>query len=200
MLKEINKIVFKTVHMIIAIIFLIPIAIYIFENNILSFDSYADVYAIIPSEFEFENDDKISFLLFSENNDGRNVEVDVRQNLMCDYGISRGYGLISSHESKILLRERAPINAITTRSIVQHIEEGRQILSDDSVTLQELASDDNLAEELVFSAPAPSETSQCFMKFKFTKMTPYFSIPKEYETSSYPFDFVWYFSEPNITE
>ena len=188
--SEVNKATFQLIHWIIIAILLSIIGLFMFEEKVLSFDTYSEVYAIIPSEFAFEDGDQISFLLFAENEDDREIEVTVNQTLMCDYGIGNGFSSISTQESVMQLQPRAPTNTLNSNGIVDAIEYSNNAQTE---KIRDIVRNANVTDNVVFAGAPPEETSQCFVKFRFTKYTPQFNIAKVYETSSYPFDYVLYY-------
>ena len=186
-----TKAVFKVIHTTTALILLGICGIFVYEKNFVTFESYADVYAVIPGNVEFEGDEPITFFVFADTE--QEIEVDLTQKLMCDYGDGNGFGMISSNTAKIDLGTHRPENVELARGIATTTNTYTEISSKLRILLRKSP----VADFLSYDGQIPNQTSQCFVKLKFSKQTPRFKITKEHEDVSYPFDYIWYFTTSN---
>ena len=184
--------IFKALHTSIALLCLAIIGLYIYENKVVKFDDYADIYAVIPASSEFEGDEPIGFFLFADNLIRESLSV--RQILMCDYADDNGFGVVSSQITSIDLLAKDQVLATEGHRIDDF--GGNQ--SSVSTELRKLIGQGDVADFVRYES-IPKETAQCFAKFRFTKYTPNFNIEKSFDTTSFPFDYIWYYTPPQIS-
>jgi len=187
--------VFKALHTSIALICLGIIGLYIYENKVVNFEDYADIYAVIPANAEFEGDEPIGFFVFADNISDESLTV--RQILMCDYADDNGFGVVSSKITSIDLRPKDQMLA-SEGHLIDEIGVNQSSIAN---KLRELIGNGYVADFVRYD-DIPRETAQCFAKLRFTKFTPNFNIEKSFDTTSFPFDYIWYFdpSQAALTE
>ena len=173
------------VHLFVAILLLAIIGTFVYEKNFLSFENYLATHIIIPSELVFEDNDPITFLIVSDNQ--QPVVMNVKKILMCDRAGDEGYGIVSSQESVDTFAV-ADSNVSALGRVMASADDA-SLYTAAAHDLRTLVASDNDTDLVTFQGQMPSETSQCFVRFKFTTYTPNFNIAKEFETLSYPFDY-----------
>jgi len=179
---------FKITHGVIALALLAIIGMFVYEKNVVTFDSYTQPYAVVPMKGEFEGDEQISFFVFSDTSS--HVDMNVKKILMCDYVDGNGYSFVSSQESIIEVERTDPKLASLGRAIASIDENSSEMKT--ARDLRRLVGKEDSYDVITFDGSLPATTSQCFVKLKFTKLTPNFNIEKHHEASSFPFDYIWY--------
>lgn len=187
--SDVIKTGFRVFHTSIALIFLLIIGLFVYEKNVINFTDYIDIYAVIPSKSEFEGDEPITFFLLSENK--KKVNINLEQILMCDYGDGNGFGFVSSQESVV---ELGGHNQTLTANAREFIDFEDFTGQNNINRLKDLMEKGDISDFIIFGGGIPSQTSQCIMRFNFSKNTPNFNLKKTDSETSYPFDYVWYYS------
>ena len=197
MFSETAKVSFKILHNSLAIILLGIISIFMYEKNFMTFEDFLSIYAVIPSNVKFGSSDPISFFILSDT--AETSDVKLIKILSCDYGDGNGFGIVSSqiseldittHDEKVNNFAEVNINNINNSNNIENTDNATFVGNSPHRKLYELMKTTNISDYITYDSNLPSRQSQCIIKFKFAKFTRNFHIEKNFEVTSYPFEYV----------